>query len=156
MKPKLLKSFDADADRKLGKKKKTIKLLGEQTTNVGETKKCHGCVFIHRKDTLQFFVSADKCNSFNSKAMKLGKGLGIKNSHDSRKQALCGRLEQRLTKIISNHLKTIWIVKSDTASSWLTIVSENKDYHRSMLKQDPQTQSVEIRNWFLSSTSVGC
>ena len=61
--------------------------------------------------------------------------MGTKNLDDSRKRALCSKMELFVTKLDSNHVEFIRIVKSDTPSDWLSTLSENKDYHWGMLKQ---------------------
>ena len=65
--------------------------------------------------------------------------LGSENLDDSRKQALCSKLEQLLTKLDSIHAAIIQIVKSEFATVYLTKLSKHKKYFRKILKQYQQT-----------------
>ena len=56
--------------------------------------------------------------------MKLEEELGAENLDNSRKQALCGKLEQLLTKLDSTHAEVVKIVNSDTARDWSTVLSK--------------------------------
>ena len=47
--------------------------------------------------------------------------LGSENLDHSRKQALCSKLEQLVTKLDSSHAAVIQIVKSDLATDWLRV-----------------------------------
>ena len=50
--------------------------------------------------------------------------LGSENIDDSRKQALCSKLEQLVTQLDSSHAALMQIVKSDIALDWLTTLIE--------------------------------
>ena len=72
--------------------------------------------------------------------------LGTENFDDTCKQALCRKLEQLVSKLDSTHSETIRIVKSDTATDWLTVLNKSEGFHRGMLRQYQKTASVEIKH----------
>ena len=69
-----------------------------------------------------------KSGSFYREALKLEAELELEIFYYSRKQALCSKQEQLVTKLDLTHAALIQIVKSGFATDWLTTLSENKDY----------------------------
>ena len=82
---------------------------------------------------------AEKCELFYREAEKVEEKLGSEKLDDSRKQALCSKLEQLVTKLDSSHAATLQIVKSVLATDWLTSLSENRIFFQGLLKQYQQT-----------------
>ena len=81
-------------------------------------------------------------NAYRFIAMqKIRKELGTENVVYYRREPKCAELEQMIANLDSSHAEIIRIVESDTATHWLTALSEDEDYHRSILKQ-----GVEIRH----------
>ena len=81
--------------------------------------------------------------------------LGSENLNDSRKQALCSKMKQFVTKLDSSYTAIIQIVKSEFATDSLTTLSENKNYFQSLLKQYQQTSESGNQTSLVSSTSAG-
>ena len=98
---------------------------------------------------------AEKCESFYREAAKLEEEVVSENLYDSRKQALCSKLEQLVTKLYTSQTAIIQIVNSVLDTEWLTNLSENKAYHRGLLKQNQQTTESGNQTSLVSSTSVG-
>ena len=100
-------------------------------------------------------VTSQECESFYRDAAKLEEQLGSEHFTDSRKQALCSKLEQSVTKLDSSHAAIIQIVKSDLATDWLKSLTGSKDYHRGLLKQYQQTDESGNQTSLVPSTSAG-
>ena len=98
---------------------------------------------------------AEKCELFYREAEKVEEELGSENLDDSRKQALCSKLEQLVTRLDLSHAEIIQIVKSDIATNLLTSLSENKNYFQGLLKQYQQTSESGYQTSLVSSTSAG-
>ena len=81
--------------------------------------------------------------------------LGSENLDHSRKQALCSKLEQIVTKLDSSHAAIIQIVKSDLATDWLKSLCEIKIYFQGLLKQYQQSAESGNQTSLVSSTSAG-
>ena len=86
---------------------------------------------------------AEKCESFYKEAEKVEEELGSEKLDDSRKQALCSKLAQLVTKSDSSHAASIQIVKSDLATDWLTSLTENKK----LFSRPTKTISANCREW---------
>ena len=97
---------------------------------------------------------AEKCKLFYREAEKVEEELGSEKLDDSRKQAVCSKLGQLVTKLDSSHAAVIQIVKSDLATDWLTSLSENKNYFQGLLKQYQQTAESGNQTSLVSSTSA--
>ena len=69
LKTKYLESFDGDTERKLGKKKQTLKWLVEQIPKL-RIEEFRNCVFNQRKDTLRLYTMAENVNRFIEKQRK--------------------------------------------------------------------------------------
>ena len=124
--------------------------------NIGaEVEEYRSCIFNYGKETLRFSTLEKNCTSFYSEATKLEEELESENLGDSRKQAFCSKLEQLLKELDSTDSEIIRIVKSDTATDWLTALSKTNDYHRVILKQYQRTEESTNQTSLVSSTSAG-
>ena len=81
--------------------------------------------------------------------------IGTENLDNSRKQALCSKLEQLLAKLDSTHAELILNVKSDIAMDWLRSLREQKDFYRGVLKLYQRTTESGNQTSLVSSTSAG-
>ena len=100
-------------------------------------------VFNPGKDTLRLYTMSETCESYYREAEEVEFNLGSENLDGSRKQVLCGKLEQIVTKLDSSHAAVIQIVKSDFATESLTSLSEKKNYIQNQLKKYQQSAENE-------------
>ena len=83
---------------------------------------------------------SEKCDSYYREAEEVNFNFGSENLDNSHKQALCGNVEQIVTKLDSSHAAIIQIVKSDFATELLTSLSEKKIYSR-------PTKKISANRW---------
>ena len=118
--------------------------------NLEEQKNFATAFSTHRKT----YTIAEKYESFYREAEKVDKELGLENLDDSRKQALCSKQEQLVTKLDSSHAAIIQIVKSEFSAGYLTNLSKHKNYFQDLLKQHQQTAESGNQTSLVSSTSA--
>ena len=80
LKPNYLESFDADTERRMGEKKKTLKWLVEQTPKFGEIAQYGSYVSNYGKMTLRVYTKKTNCRSLFWRCEKIGRGVMIRNS----------------------------------------------------------------------------
>ena len=98
---------------------------------------------------------ADKCELFYREAEKVEEESTSESLDDSRKQVLCSKLEQLVTKLDSSHAAIIETVKSGFATVYLTNLGQHKNYYQNLLKQYQQTAESGKQTSLVSSASVG-
>ena len=97
---------------------------------------------------------SEKCEKFYREAIKLEEELGSEKEDNSRKHAMCSKLEQLVTQLNSIHAALIQTVKANFATGCSTTLSEHAKNHHGMLRQYQQTAESGNQTLLVSSTSA--
>ena len=131
-----MKNFDADPERKLGKKKKTLRWLVESIPKMGAIEEHCSYVFKYREDIFRLYTMTALCFLFHSNL------------------ALCYKPELKSSEDGLNSQRSYTNCETDIAMDSLTASNKNEDYHQGMLKQHLQTKDSWNQTALVSSTSA--